>query len=286
MRVRDHPLYECVTCGCTVTSHEGCVVCGDSAQLSAKFDMPPEGSVRVVCHDCDFKTTIEGNEVEYPTKLAVGRSHLHESDSTHQTTVLISYGENTQLVTPGEKQRVCGELSDEYELQSWLESYFEDCGWTAIREVSPHRSDFKADLIVEHEDYGWIGIEAKYFDSDGGAKIADAHHQITRKYRGEKYLNNRIDLWAICPYFSSRYFDGYHINQNTFRAQTTREFFCRHGIGYINLVGDDLLIDFAYSRGHAKIPVNDESDSRHHDNVDIESIRSTVQKKMERFDYK
>jgi len=186
--------------------------------------------------------------------------------------------------------RHTGKLDSEQELQEWLESYFEENGWTAIREVSPNNSTYKADLIVNHEDYGWIGVETKFFEGDGGGKMADAHHQIVRKYRHEKYINNRIRLWAVCPYFSGINDQSeYKKRQQQNRATIMREFFCRHGIGYIDLDKGNVEIDFAYSSSDTKIPVGgdySESLEERREDVDIGKIRDMVSKKCEKFDYK
>lgn len=158
-----------------------------------------------------------------------------------------------------------------------------------MREVKPAHSSVRADLIVKHEKYGWIGIEAKYFKRDGGGKAAKAHHQITRKYRGKKYAGrNKIDLWAICPYFHGRNNErnrlGYRPHQQ--RANMIREMFCKHGIGYIDLTRSELLIDFSFSKANSKIPVKDDEESRHYENVDADAIRENVQDKMEEYDYR
>jgi hypothetical protein len=47
----------------------------------------------------------------------------------------------------------CPRFQNEDELQDWLEDEFEKAGWTAIREVTPHSSSVRADLIVNHEGY-------------------------------------------------------------------------------------------------------------------------------------
>lgn len=190
---------------------------------------------------------------------------------------------------------LCGELGSEDDLQEWLEGFFEQNGWSAIREASPHNSRCSADLIVEHDEYGWVGIETKYFHGDGGGKAADAHHQITRKYRGRTYIGERIDLWAICPYFWGIDSPDYKLKrqQQTTRSKFMREMFCRHGIGFVDLNRPVLLIDFAYSQPHAKIPVGGEYASgggdyfkEYVEDVDIDRIRDAVNRKRERFDYR
>lgn len=199
-----------------------------------------------------------------------------------------------EFVGEGDVQRpkdggmqLCGELESEEELQVWLEEFFENNGWTAIREASPHRSNVRADLIVSHDEFGWFGIEAKYMHGDGGGKIATAHHQITQKYRGRKYLGERIEHWTICPYFwgvNSPDNPPSHVQQAT-RATFTREFFSRHGIGYIDLDRYQLLLDFAYSKPWAKVPVGGDYLDKYVEEVEIERIAESVSRKMDKYEY-
>jgi len=199
-----------------------------------------------------------------------------------------------EYVGPGDVEQptdggmhLCGELESEEELQIWLEDFFEDQGWIAIREVSPRGSDVRADLIVSHDEYGWFGIETKYMRGDGGGKIATAHHQITQKYRGQKYLGEKIDLWVICPYFwgmNSPDYTEKH-SQQASRATFTREFFCRHGIGYLDLDRYQLLLGFAYSKPWAKVPVGGEYLDDYIDDVDLDKIVESVNRKMGKYGY-
>ena len=164
------------------------------------------------------------------------------------------------------------EIESEDELQEWLKSYFEDRGWTAIREVSPDWSNDSANLLVRHADYGWFGIEMKYFSpDDGGRKLANAHRQILFQYRGRNYLNNRITLWVLCPYIDDT------ARRVSSHLQFIREFLCGHGIGYIDLRRNDLLIDFAYSHPEAKVPVGGPSISKYQDSVAMPYIYDKVE---------
>lgn len=282
--------YECDVCGIrfvTELPNPACERCGRPGDVLTEIDPVPENSVRIYCNSCDFEEVVHEDDAYFPVELAEARAKLHSSQGGHPTQFERPYGWPDE---PEENERrTCGRLESEEELQVWLENYFEEHGWTAIREVSPAHSSVRADLIVNHEDYGWIGIETKYFKNDGGAKIAKAHHQITRKYRGKKYIGKRINLWAICPYFHGINSHTHRIknSQQRLRAKMVREMFCKHGIGYIELnTRSDLLIDFAYSKAIAKIPVNGDEESRHYENVDINAIRESVQDKIERYDYK
>lgn len=180
---------------------------------------------------------------------------------------------------------LCGVLDSEDELQQWLESFFEENGWTAIREVSPRNGICRADLIVGHSEYGWYGIETKYITGDCGGKIADAHHKITEKYRGRKYINRRINCWLVCPYFWCYGPDDYRSTTQRTRADLISGMFSRHGIGYINLDKSRLLLDFADSRMYAKVPVGGEYLDKHIEGVDVERIRDRVDRMREQYPY-
>jgi len=182
--------------------------------------------------------------------------------------------------------RAITDVQSENQFQKELEQYFENHGWIALREVSPHSSNNRADLIVQHDDFGWFGIETKFFDNDGGAKVADAHHQIITKYRGKKYVGNRIDLWCVAPYFSGYDTDDEWVsNRAQWRRRFTREFFCKHGVGILDISRRPLIMDFAYSMACKKVPVDSDKETRHHQNVDVQRIEKSVSKKMEKYAY-
>jgi hypothetical protein len=198
-----------------------------------------------------------------------------------------------------------GVLDDEEELQQWLEQAFEECGWTAIREVSPHRSNFSADLIVNHDRYGWFGIETKYIrrgaGSGGAHQMAKAHHQIVQQYRGKKYIGNRINLWAVCPYI--RYFnteDGGEYYEQRNEIAHTKTFFDLSGIGWIGLDTYALSMSFVESQGYGRVPVGklaqsekvQQNRSRYRNSVerwrrecDMDRIRESVRRKTEKIHY-
>lgn len=283
--------YECLECGERGQSDFEPLICdyceraeyADSENIR-EISPPPENGARIYCTDCNFETTVSESDAKFPQQLVEARQMLHSSTG-HTTRV-----EHRPIdFESAEKMRsgVCPQLDNEDELQAWLKSHFEENGWTAIREVKPHGSDYSADLLVNHDRYGWIGIECKYFDHDGGSKIAKAHHQIVTKYRGEKFIkNNRVNLWAICPYFKGiGATSQYYRNQQELRQKLLREMFCAHGMGIIKLNRYSLLIDFAYSQSGSKIPVSERSDYHSHEKVDIENIRDIVSKKMDRLNY-
>jgi len=184
-------------------------------------------------------------------------------------------------------------LKDEDDMQERLEEEFTECGWRVAREEKTRDGAGRADLIVSCDKFGTIGIETKFFNRDGGAKLADAHHQIIKKYRGEEFgsvwfSDGPIDLWAFCPCFAGHHRENperWYEQRATFRKRFAREFFCRHGVGFLDIGagGDSLVIDFGYSMAERKIPVA--AESRHHENVDITAIRESVQKKIEEYSY-
>lgn len=169
------------------------------------------------------------------------------------------------------------DFSCEDEMQEWLENEFESAGWTAIREVKPHHSRCRADLIAQHDEYGWIGVECKYMSSPrNGRKVGEAIDQIVNKYRGRKYVGNRIDLWAFCPYY-------YKDDARKQPQQTIRELLCYFGIGVIELDKSGLIINFDHSDRDKKIKVSqltDWDDGREYGSID--AIQTAVEPKLER----
>ncbi|MCQ4334816.1 hypothetical protein KM295_15280, partial [Natronomonas sp. F2-12] len=67
----------------------------------------------------------------------------------------------------------------EQEFQDFLERKFEENEYTAIQEVSPHRSNYRADLLLMHDEFGRIGLELKRLT--GGSDAGKAHQQIVRQ---------------------------------------------------------------------------------------------------------
>lgn len=177
------------------------------------------------------------------------------------------------------------ECSSEDDVQQYLEDKFEANGWTAIREVSPHRSNYRIDLLLIHERYGKVGIEVKYIGAgEGGRVFAEAHQQITQQYWDKKYLGDRIGLWAIAPFFEHNHHDreDWHQTYAQGKGDFAREFFCKYGIGYLDLNDPYGTIDFGYSIAEYKIPafpMERELPDRHTENCDVAAIRASVRKK-------
>lgn len=244
---------------------------------------------KAVCKnpDCGWEIDVAEGDAEFPKTFANARKFLHESQNKHPVELRNVVDDKIAGAEDG-GMHLCGEISSEDELQEWLEQFFENNGWTAIREVYPHGSNKRADLIVSHDDFGWFGIETKFMHGDGGRTLAEAHHQITRRYRGRKYIGQQIDRWAVCPYWwgiNSSDYVSKHKQQET-RATYTREFFGRHGIGYIDLDRWQMVIDFAYSKPWAKVPVGGEYVQQYYDDVDIEKINESVQNKISEMTYR
>lgn len=277
--------YECDDCGKRFPARplpDCCEFC--SGRTLTELDPVPDDSVRIYCLWCDFESVIHKDDAVHPFAYAEGRAKLHSSKGGHMVRWESEFSFQEESSDDG--MRSCGRLESEEELQEWLEEQFEKHGWTAIREVSPHSSSDRADLIVNHDRYGWMGIETKYFKRDGGAKIAEAHHQITKKYRGKKYIGNRINLWVFCPYFYGLNADDpFQINQQWMRARLSKEFFSKHGIGFIDLDRSDLLIDFGHSMPVEKIPVDGDEGGRYRNPVDMGEIREGVEEKMDKYEY-
>jgi len=166
------------------------------------------------------------------------------------------------------------EFADERAYQKWLKEQFLKHGWEAHREISPKGTDFRADLIVYHENWDWIGIECKYMSSPrNGKKVGEALQQILKQYRGETYLGDKqIDLWVMSPYMENSDHRTIGINQ------TIREVLCHFGIGILWPYEGHMKLDFAYSHSDTKIMLGDETGQ---DYGDIDRIREMVAKKMD-----
>lgn len=142
------------------------------------------------------------------------------------------------------------DFDSEDAVQEWLEESFEACGWTAIREVSPHGSNKRADLIVHNEEYGWVGVEVKYLESsDCGGAIGDAIQQVFNKYHGRKYIGNKIDVWALAPYYRVEHM-GHHGDE--YRMQRVVNSF---NLGYLSLGDKRLMLEFRDSGEPWRVPV-------------------------------
>lgn len=127
-------------------------------------------------------------------------------------------------------------FESEQEFQDYLERKFEEAGFTAIQEVSPHNSRYRADLILLDDKYGAIGLELKLLT--GGTDAAQAHKQIVRQYSGRKYLGRRVEKWAFAPYMpklQSEQESDEHRSFQRGKLEVLEHFFQRYGIGLLNV---------------------------------------------------
>ena len=176
-----------------------------------------------------------------------------------------------------------GKLSDEDELQIYLKEQFERQGWTVMREVNPDHSNLRVDLLLSHDTFGRIGIETKYVQkTDGDIILAEGHKQITRRYWNEKYQDEKILLWALCPYLEGEYENeksDYHRTLLKRRHQAAGSFCNQYGIGYLQLTTHYTSINYAAHVPELRIPafpVEDDIPYRSYETVNIKSIRNSV----------
>lgn len=264
----------------------GCPECSAPVGHISPVEPVSDGKTRALCLSCDWDIVLENDEYTRPTQTARARADLHGAQIGHQVLTRTTSDRTVETPELGD----LGWPTSEQEVQDGLEQFFEKMGWTALTEVSPHHSDYRADLIVKSDEYGWFGAEIKYFDTTGASKVADAHHQIVAQYRGKKYLGNRINRWVLIPYFAKRSGPGATTSlPRRDLLQFSRELCCRHGVGIVDLTKakyDHLVLDFAYSRSECKVPVgHHEYAERHHDNVDMDAIDEMIERKMDRLNY-
>lgn len=127
------------------------------------------------------------------------------------------------------------DFDSEQEFQDYLERVLEESGFTAIQEVKPHRSDYRVDLLLIHDDYGKIGLELKYLT--GGTDAAQAHEQIVRQYSGKKYLGDRVVKWVFAPYMPKLQSEQEHTAHGFQKGkhQVLKHMFQSYGIGFLDV---------------------------------------------------
>jgi len=173
-------------------------------------------------------------------------------------------------------------ITNELIFQEYLENYFEWNGWRVVREARPAGSECRADLLVEHDQHGWFGIETK-FTNHGGRKMAEAHHQIITKYMDRTYFGHKIDLWVYAPFYY--FYDG--TGQPTsfvevnYLIELTQGFFQRHGIGFLRKIGHDWEMQFELSTASHYVGIRRNSDRC----PDVSKIRETVTKRKDQYSY-
>lgn len=174
----------------------------------------------------------------------------------------------------------------EQQFQDYLEEKFEANGFTAIQEVSPSKSNYRADLLLIHDEFGKIGLELKRVT--GGSDAGRAHQQIVRQYAGERYISGRVYLWAFAPYIpklqSAKERDSRApASFQTGKLEVLEHFFQRYGIGVLN------VHESTYARlkwGASKefmlpaFPMKSEVPDRNQEGYELESIKDRVSKRL------
>ena len=175
----------------------------------------------------------------------------------------------------------------EQEFQDYLERKFEENGYTAIQEVSPHKSNYRADLLLMHDEFGRIGLELKRLT--GGSDAGRAHQQIARQYAGKKYIGERVNLWAFAPYMPKlqsaemKETRGFASGFQKGKLEVLEHFFQRYGIGVLN------VHEAAYARlkwGSNReymlpaFPMERDFPVRQKTEYDLESIRERVSERL------
>jgi hypothetical protein len=126
-------------------------------------------------------------------------------------------------------------FESEQEFQDYLEKQLEEQGYTAIQEVKPHRSNYRVDLLLLHDDYGKIGIELKYLT--GGTDAANAHRQIVDQYSGRKYLGDKVIKWVFAPYMPKLQSEQEHTMHGFQKGkhEVLQHMFQSYGIGFLDI---------------------------------------------------
>jgi len=153
------------------------------------------------------------------------------------------------------------EISSEDDLQHYIAAGMEQNGWTALREVTTAFGNHRADIIGHKDDIGTVGIECKYV-TGGPIVAAEAARQIIDKYAGEKFINWRVDMWAVCLYgrafrpASERPTESEHrrgLDRGT--IYTSKRILNGLGIGFTTSYADRVQIEFLPSGQGVQIPL-------------------------------
>jgi len=174
------------------------------------------------------------------------------------------------------------DIGDESDYKDFLEDYFSDHGWTVIREEAPAGTGYSADMLIEDDELGWFGIEAKVTNY-GGSQPAAAHHQIVKKYRGRMYIGHRINRWIYAPFY--QYPEGAKLStdipdpqRQSIVTELICPFFSKHGIGYL----DPFRWVIKFQLHDPKYTISIQDDVNH---TDIDKIDSYVNKQMQEYSY-
>jgi hypothetical protein len=173
----------------------------------------------------------------------------------------------------------------EQEFQDYLERKFEENGFTAIQEVSPHRSNYRVDLLLIHDEYGRIGVELKRLT--GGSDAGKAHKQIVQQYSGKKYIGEPVHLWAFAPYMPKLQHEimseTYDSRFQAGKIEVLQHFFQSYGIGFLNVHSSPYAqLRWGQTKEHS-IPafqMKDHLGEKERYEFDLESIRQRVSERL------
>jgi hypothetical protein len=95
-----------------------------------------------------------------------------------------------------ERAAVKDAVDDEDDLVDFTTEQLEYHGWSCMTETKPDRSDYRADIVANHDRYGWLGVEAKCSPNPRPA-FAEAFKQVTEQYWNREFAGKPILMWAI-----------------------------------------------------------------------------------------
>jgi hypothetical protein len=169
---------------------------------------------------------------------------------------------------------------NEEDLQDSLIELFRANDWTALKEVTPDWGQKRVDIIAEHSEYGRIGIETKFIRTGrDGRRLAEAFLQVTRDYWHKNYNRDKIELWAIAPYFQP---GSVRPQQNDNHIQDfVKQFLTRVGVGVLDVHADTIKIEFsASSRGKA-VPIAGPHIQTYKHRLNIDAVYDFVKSRRE-----
>ena len=153
------------------------------------------------------------------------------------------------------------DISSEDDLQHYIATGMEQNGWTALREVKTAFDNYRADIIGHKDCIGAIGIECKYV-TGGPIVAAEAARQIIDKYAGRKFVNWRVDMWAVCLYgrafkpADERNTDSeYRRGLDRGSISTSKRILNGLGVGFTTGYADRVNIEFLPSGRGVQIPL-------------------------------
>ena len=129
-----------------------------------------------------------------------------------------------------------------------VQSFLESCGCLVWREVVPNeckkwKQPFRVDMIIYREDFEYIGIEAKYFNTlRSGGRVAEAFEQL-KKYKPLTYLNNiKIKRWGML--LGTNEYSDFAIGTNRNIKEFLKHFIKHFGFSLVEFGHDYVVIDF------------------------------------------